>query len=156
MKTNILKDAEHDFIKSIQYGNNILKKIHSNVLSDIIYLEINHVKYVMLDILNSYVTDKIGDVEVLNFIDVIEEVIYEKYRYDYPETSYPNLEESDNDSLGIDCVSYIDLLKFPNNKSSKQDIEKFIDFLNASDALKAHQDLRAYLYKKYPKSKDWI
>ncbi|HCU07280.1 MAG TPA: hypothetical protein DIC42_06895 [Holosporales bacterium] len=156
MKTDIVTGASDILLRGIKTGNSILRKIKSNTLLNIIQLEIKHIKYLMIEVLSGYLQNTLSEGDILDTIDTLEKVLYEKYTLDFPETFYPQFPNDDERSLGIDALSYLDRLKWHNDNFVKEDIEKFIDFLKASDALKAHQDLRAYLYKKYPKSKDWI
>lgn len=153
MKTDILKDADEDFLRSIQYGNNILKKSSTSIINSISNLEIEHVKYIMLDILNAYLKDTLTDCEVLNCMDSIQKVLYEKYTLDFPETFYPQFPNDDERSLGIDCIDTLELLGLPIDNEDKR---IFINFLESLNPAQAHQELDEYLLTKYPKTKDWI
>ena len=153
MKTDILKGADEDFLKSIQYANNILNKCSTNIISSISKLEIEHVKYIMLDILKAYSLNILTDCEVLNFMDSIQKVLYEKYTEDFPETFYPRFKDSDERSLGIDCIDTLDLLGLPIDDEDKR---VFINFLESCNPAQAHKELDEYLLKKHPQSKTWI
>jgi len=153
MKTDIMTGASDDFLKSIQYGNSILKKSNISILGDISNLEINHLKYVMLDILKAYSVNILTDCEVLNFMDSIQKVLYEKYTEDFPETFYPRFKDSDERSLGIDCIDTLDLLGLPIDDEDKR---VFINFLESCNPAQAHKELDEYLLKKHPQSKTWI
>jgi len=153
MKTDILTDADEDFLRSIQYGNNILKKSSTSIINSISNLEIEHVKYIMLDILNAYLKDILTDCEVLNCMDSIQKVLYEKYTLDFPETFYPQFPNDDERSLGLDCIDTLELLGLPIDNEDKK---KFINYLESSDPSEAHKKLDQYLLKKHPKSKTWI
>ncbi|PIZ33279.1 MAG: hypothetical protein COY39_03160 [Alphaproteobacteria bacterium CG_4_10_14_0_8_um_filter_37_21] len=153
MKTDILTDADEDFLRSIQYGNNILKKSSTSIINSISNLEIEHVKYIMLDILNAYLKDILTDCEVLNCMDSIQKVLYEKYTLDFPETFYPQFPNDDERSLGLDCIDTLELLGLPIDNEDKR---IFINFLESCNPAQAHKELDEYLLKKYPQSKDWI
>jgi hypothetical protein len=153
MKTDILKNADEDFLKSIQYGNNILKKSNANIISSISNLEIEHVKYIMLDVLNAYLKNVLTDCDVLNFMDSIQKVLYEKYTEDFPETFYPRFKDSDERSLGIDCIDTLALLGLPIDDEDKKE---FINYLKSKNPSEAHKKLDQYLLRKYPKTKSWI
>lgn len=156
MKTDIITEASDILLSEIKAGNILLKVINSKIVEDITQLEIKHLNSLMIEILSNYLNNTLSDSDVLDFMDSIQKVLYEKYTEDFPETFYPRFKDSDERSIGINSIDAIRCLSFETNPLDKQDLKIVLNFLNASDALTAHQDLRTYLYKKYPKSKDWI
>jgi hypothetical protein len=156
MKTDIITGASDILLSEFKAGNILLKVINSKILEDITQLKIKHLNSLMIEILSNYLNNTLSDSDVLDFIDSIQKVLYEKYTEDFPDTFYPRFQDSDERSIGINSIDTIRCLSFETNPLDKQDLKIVLNFLNASDALKAHKDLRDYLYKKYPKSKDWI
>jgi hypothetical protein len=158
MKTDILKNADEDFLKSIQYGNNILKKSNANIISSISNLEIEHVKYIMLDVLNAYLKNVLTDCDVLNFMDSVQKVLYEKYTEDFPETFYPYFQNHDERSLGINVLDYLrDIIwETMDKKKDIEPVQYLINYLKSKNPSEAHKKLDQYLLRKYPKTKSWI
>lgn len=154
MKSNILEKADKDLLNDIRFGNMILNKIKTSVLKDISLLEIAHVKSVVLSALYAYLKNTLLDWEVVEFAEIIENILDEKYCDEYPDTLSPRFLENDERSLGINAIIWLDFIN--SIPLSKQDVEEFIKFLESGDPLKAHQILRAYLYEKYPDIKTWI
>ena len=141
----------HDnFLDEVNVGNIILKKTKSKLLTNIINLEINHLKKLITDCLNTYLDNKMSIVDILYFFDAIEEVLDEKYCDEFPETLSPRYSENDERSMGVSCIEFIRAIS---PMMTKNDAERFIKFLESNDPLKAHQDLRAYLCEKYPQYK---
>ena len=153
MKTDIITGASDILLSEIKAGNILLKIINSKILEEITQLEIKHLNSLMIEILSNYMNNTLSDSDVLDFMDSIQKVLYEKYTEDFPYTFYPRFQDSDDRSLGLDCIDTLELLGLPIENENKK---KFINYLESSDPSEAHKKLDQYLLKKHPKSKTWI
>jgi len=155
MKKNILIDAEEELLNDIKFANKVLNDIDSITISDMALVEISNLKNVLLEIFNAYLEDKITSSVLIDIIEVLEGIIDVKYCDEFPKTLSPKYNEDDTKSLGIDSILWFDIFRMYVS-FKKNDICEFIKFLKSDNSLKAHQDLRAYLYKKSSTLKTWI
>lgn len=158
MKTDIITGASDILLSEFKAGNILLKVINSKILEDITQLEIQHLNSLMIEILSNYLNNSLSDSDVLDFIDSIQKVLYEKYTLDFPETFYPYFPNHDERSLGINALDYLKDIIWE-SFCKKKDIElihTLIKYLESSDPSEAHKKLDQYLYKKSSTLKDSI
>jgi len=158
MKTDIITGASDILLSEIKAGNILLKITNSKILEEITQLEIKHLNSLMIEILSNYLNNTLSDSDVLDFMDSIQKVLYEKYTLDFPETFYPYFPNHDERSLGINVLDYLRDIIWE-SVGKKKDIEllkSLINYLESSDPSEAHKKLDQYLLKKHPKSKTWI
>ena len=155
MKKNILIGAEVELLNDIKFANKVLDDIDSITITDIALVEISNLRNILLEIFNAYLEDKITSSVLIEIIEVLEEIIDVKYCDEFPKTLSPKYNENNTKSLGIDSILWFDIFRM-HVSFKKDDIKEFIKFLKSENPLKAHQDLRAYLYKKSSILKTWI
>ncbi len=133
--------------EQINLINYIIHNYIRTEFKDIDDIKPDNLSFFLIPVFKAYENGNINYITFTNISEVLKVYFIEKYGEDYPNSNYPEFNDSDPRSIGIAAIEYMNdvgvYFMFP------EDIPQFINFLNTSpgNEEEAHKIINKYTEK---------